>query len=100
MDGLAEPVARTETELCRSAASIDHADVTDEIELLDREARDAEPERERQDRLCHRVWNRYGLAAQLGQHGRQRDLAGTERGTRPSSLSTAEMGTSPGPVML
>ena len=78
MDRLAQPEPGPEPELGRRAAAIDHADVADEVELGDREARDAEPERERQDRLCHRVRDRTRLAAELLEHRRQRHLAGAD----------------------
>ena len=76
MDGFAQPVAGAKAELCRSAAAVDHADVPDEVELLDREARDAEPERESEQRFGHRMGDRARHAAKLPQHRGQRELAG------------------------
>src|ERR1044071_3463945 len=72
---LTQSEAWAKPQLRAGATAIDQADVANEVELGDREARHAEPERERQDRLCHRVWNLHGLAAELLVHRRQRDLA-------------------------
>src|SRR5678816_1097840 len=78
VDRLTKAEARAEPELGGGAPAVDHADVADEVELRDGEARDPEPERQLQDRLCHRVWDLHGLAPELLEHRRQRDLPGAD----------------------
>src|SRR5262245_35913863 len=75
---LTQSEAWAKPQLGAGAAAVDHADVANEVELGDREARHAEPERQRQDRLCHRVWDLHRLATELAEHRRQRHLAGPD----------------------
>jgi hypothetical protein len=45
-DGLPQAMTRAKSQLGGGPPAIDHADVSDEVELRDREARDPERERE------------------------------------------------------
>ena len=60
-DGLAQPEPGAKPQLGGGSPPIDHADVADEIELRDREARHTDRERERQERLRDRMRDRTDL---------------------------------------
>src|SRR3954466_13541825 len=74
-DRLPETEAGAKPQLGGGSPPIHHADVADEIELRDREARDPECERELEERLRDRVRDPAALATELLQDGRQRHLA-------------------------
>src|SRR6185436_14751375 len=72
VDRLAQSELRSEAELGGRTAAVDHADVSDEVELGDWEARNSEAERERENRFCYGVWDCHGLPTELLKHGRER----------------------------
>ncbi len=69
MDGVPERESGVKPGLGQGPPAIDNADVADEIELGDREARKSEAKRRLEDGASDRVGNRQGTPAELGQNG-------------------------------